>query len=148
MPVSRAAVAHGVAALLLLAGASSGAHEIPADLKAALRDFDRAHCESDIPTLERLTSANYQVLNSNISRENKREFLADFRLPGFKIDPYERQQEDNVAWNDAAVTAGVVLLNWTQDGVHQARRLRYVDVWRRHAGRWQVTFTQVTRVPD
>lgn len=146
--MSGAAVARCLAALLLLAGATSSAHELPADLKAALKDFDRAHFESDIPTLERLTSANYQLLNSNISLENKREFVADFRLPGFKIEPYEREQEENAAWSDAAVTAGVVLLHWTQDGVRQARRLRYVDVWRRRAGRWQVTFTQVTRVPN
>jgi len=131
-------------ALLALAAAPASAAELPADLTKALRDFDRAHFESNIPLLSRLTSDQYMILNSNISLENKQQFLADFRLPGFRIDPYGRTQEVNTAWGDAAVTAGIVNLRWTQDGRHQTRSLRYVDTWRKRRGRWEVTFTQVT----
>lgn len=134
------------AALLVFGGAPTFADVLPSDLARALRHFDCAHYQSDIAALERLTSPDYMVLNSSISLENKQQFLADFNLPGFKIDPYKRQEQKNEVWADAAVTAGTVMLVWTQDGRHQSRRLRYVDVWRKQNGRWQVTFTQVTRV--
>jgi hypothetical protein len=134
-----------VAALLLLVATPALASELPPDLAQALQAFDRAHFRSDIPVLTRLTSENYMILNSNISLENKAQFLADFRLPGFTIAPYSRTDELNRAWRDAAVTAGVVNLSWTQSGERHTRRLRYIDIWRKHNGHWQVTFTQVTR---
>lgn len=118
---------------------------LPPDLAKALEAFDRAHYESDVARLTELTSDGYMVLNSNISLENKKEFLADFGLPGFRIEPYTRSAESNAAWKDSAVTAGVVNLKWVQDGKHHTRLLRYVDVWRKHDGRWEATFTQVTR---
>lgn len=132
-------IVFAVCATRALAGA------LPPDLSKALRDFDRAHYQSDIPMLTQLTDDEYTVLNSNISLENKTQFLADFRLPGFKIDPYTRRDEVNRVWKDSAVTAGVVNLSWAQDGHHHSRLLRYIDVWRNEHGRWKATFTQVTR---
>jgi ketosteroid isomerase-like protein len=137
------------AMVLFLALPAAGA-ELPADLAEALKAFDRAHFESDVASLTRLTSDSYMIQNSDLSLEDKKQFLADYGLPGFKIDPYVRSEESNSVWPDAAVTAGVVKLSWTQDGRHQTRLLRYVDIWRKQEGRWLATFTQVTRVksPD
>ena len=134
-----------VAALALFFLLPAAGADLPADLAEALKAFDRAHYESDIGSLIRLTSESYMIVNSDRSLEDKQQFLADFGLPGFKIDPYVRTQESNSVWPDAAVTAGVVALGWTQDGQHHTRRLRYVDIWRKQDGRWQATFTQVTQ---
>lgn len=134
-----------VAAIALFFALPAVGAELPADLAQALNEFDRAHFESDIGSLIRLTSETYMVLNSDLSLEDKKQFLADFALPGFKIDPYARLQESNSVWPDAAVTTGLVRLSWTQDGRHQTRLLRYVDVWRKQNGSWRATFTQVTQ---
>lgn len=133
-----------VAAIALFLALPALGADLPADLAEALQAFDRAHYESDMATLIRLTSERYMIVNSDGSLEDKQQFLADFNLPGFKIDPYVRTQETNSVWPDAAVTIGVVKLGWTQDGRHQTRLLRYVDVWRKQDGNWRVTFTQVT----
>jgi hypothetical protein len=117
---------------------------LPAALSRALRNYDRAHFKKDTRTLSELTSSGYMVLNSNSYLEAKARFLADFRVPGFKIDPYVRTKDWNYVWNDAAITVGVVKLRWTQNGQMHAKLLRYTDVWRKHRGRWEVTFTQVT----
>ena len=87
------------------------------------------------------------LVNSDASVENKEQFLADFRLPGFKIDPYTREQSINKVWESGAVTSGVVHLSWTQDGSKHTRVLRYADVWVKKNGQWLVVFSQVTRVP-
>ena len=89
----------------------------------------------------------YVLVNSDASVENKEQFLADFRLPGFKIEPYVREQSVNKVWDGGAVTSAVVRLSWTQDGKKHTRVLRYADVWRKSNGQWQATYTQVTRVP-
>ena len=137
-----------LAALLFVLGAILPvADELPPDLAAALSSYDRAHYESDLPRLSSLVTDDYVLVNSDASVENKEQFLADFRLPGFKIEPYVREQSINKVWDNGAVTAAIVHLSWTQDGAKHTRALRYADTWIKKNGRWQVTFTQVTRVP-
>lgn len=51
-------------------------------------------------------------------------------------------------WGDAALTGGLFPLSWTQDGVRHDRLLRIVHVWARREGRWRITYTQLTRVPQ
>ena len=133
--------------LLVLSAFRPAADELPPDLAAALSSYDRAHYESDLPRLSSLVTDDYMLVNSDASVENKEQFLADFRLPGFKIDPYTREQPINKVWESGAVTSGVVHLSWTQDGSKHTRVLRYADVWAKKNGRWLVIFSQVTRVP-
>ena len=135
------------AMLFALSALHPAAQELPPDLATALSSYDRAHFQSDLPRLSSLVTDDYVLVNSDASVENKEQFLADFRLPGFKIDPYTREQPLNKVWDSGAVTAAIVRLSWTQDGTKHTRALRYADVWVKKQGRWQVTFTQVTRVP-
>ena len=134
------------AVLLVLSAFRPVADELPPDLAAALSSYDRAHYESDLPRLSSLVTDDYVLVNSDASVENKEQFLADFRLPGFKIEPYVREQSVNKVWDGGAVTAAIVRLSWTQDGAKHTRALRYADVWMKKNGQWLVTFTQVTRV--
>lgn len=121
---------------------------LPADLEQTLRTFDQAQVQNDVPTLTRLVADDYVLVNSNASVENKAQYLADFYLPGFKIEPYVMEQRVEQVLGDAAVVAGLVHLRWTQDGKHHDRLLRIAHVWARRGGRWQATYTQVTRVPQ
>ncbi len=136
-----------LALLFVLGALRPAARELPLDLAAALSSYDRAHYESDLPRLASLVTDDYVLVNSDASIENKEQFLADFRLPGFKIEPYVREQSTNKSWDCGAVTAATVHLTWTQSGAKHTRALRYADVWIKKNGKWQVTFTQVTRVP-
>lgn len=121
---------------------------LPPDIAKAAKDYDRATIHSDVSTLTRLFADDYMLVNSDASVENKQQALADFLTPGFRIDPYVMEQTTERAWNDAAVISGLVNLSWTQDGKHQTRRLRIAHVWARRDGHWQMTYTQVTRVPQ
>ena len=136
------------AVIPVLSAVSALAAEMPPDLAKAVKEYDQAQIHNDIPALEHLVTDDYVLVNSNATVENKQQFLADFRLQGFKIDPYVVEQRVEKVWGDAAVLAGLVRLSWTQGGRHQTRRLRLVYVWAKRDGHWQVTYTQVTRVPQ
>ena len=75
-------------AVLVLSAAPALAAELPPDLAKAVRDYDQAQFHNDIATLEHLVADDYMLVNSNATVENKQQFLADFKLPGFRIDPY------------------------------------------------------------
>ena len=117
-------------------------------LAEAVRAYDQAQLHNDVATLARLITDDYVLVNSNATVENKQQFLADFDLPGFKIDPYVMEEPVEQLLGDTAVRSGLVRLGWTQDGRHQTRALRMVYVWTKRDGRWQIAYTQVTSVPQ
>lgn len=137
-----------VIALLVPTALPAIAADLPADLAKAATEYDRANIASDIATLERLFADEYVLVNSDASVENKQQAIADFRMPGFKIDPYLLTQRVETAWDNGAVIGGVVNLGWTQDGKHQQRWIRIAHVWAKRRGAWQMMYTQVTRVPQ
>src|SRR4029078_5082869 len=105
----------------------------------------RATIDSDIPALERLFADEYVLVNSDASVENKQQAIADFRMPGFKIDPYVMTQTVATAADNGAVISGVVQLSWTQDGKHQQRLIRVAHVWAKRRAAWHMMYTHVTR---
>jgi len=141
-------IATNLLVALLAAGAVPGlAADLPPDLAKAARDYDRANVAGDIATLERLFADDYVLVNSDASVEYKQQAIADFRVPGFKIDPYVTTQPVERVWSDGAVIGGIVDLGWTQEGKHQQRLIRIAHVWAKRHGDWKMTYTQVTRVP-
>ncbi len=137
-----------VIALLVPTALPAIAADLPPDLAKAATEYDRANIASDIATLERLFADEYVLVNSDASVENKQQAIADFRMPGFRIDPYLLTQRVETAWDNGAVIGGGVNLGWTQDGKHQQRWIRIAHVWAKRRGAWQMMYTQVTRVPQ
>ncbi len=146
------AIALGVAVMTGLAGSTASArpfgNQLPADLAQAWEDYDRATVGKDVARLAALVTDDYLLVNSDSSVQDKKSYLTDFSLPGFKLDPYEIEQPLQKFWGDAALTGGVFTLGWTQAGRHQTRRLRVAHVWSKKDGRWRIAYTQLTRVPE
>jgi ketosteroid isomerase-like protein len=143
-----------VAAVLVigLAGLPTSARaagaEIPSDLAQAWADYDRATMLKDVAKLADLITDDYMLVNSDSSVQDRASYLADFRVPGFKLDPYEIRQPLQKMLGDSALTGGVFNLGWTQNGLHQHRHLRFVHVWSKQDGRWRIAYTQLTRIPE
>jgi len=135
------------AVILMLIPVPVFAAALPPDLAKAVKEFQEAEIHNDIATLERLVADDYVLVNSDSSVENKEQSLAPFRSSAFKIEPYVVQQPVEIVWNDGAVVGGLVNLSWTRDGKHETRLIRRAYIWARRKGRWQTTYTQVTRVP-
>jgi ketosteroid isomerase-like protein len=133
--------------LMCLAASSAYADTLPPDLVKAVKDYDLAQTRNDTAALGRLVTDDFVLVNSNAAVEDKRQFLADFHLPGFRIEPYVWEQKVAKAWGDGAITGGLLHLRWTQDGKHPSRWLRISYVWQTRDGHWRATYAQVTRVP-
>jgi ketosteroid isomerase-like protein len=138
-------LASAVAAPTLI---DSKANAAESDLDAAVRAYDEATVRNDVTTLARLVSDDYMLVNSDSSLQDKQSYLEDFKVPGFKLDPYVLEQPVRRAWDNTALVAGVVNLSWTLDDQRHVRRLRIAHVWTRQQGRWRLAYTQLTRVPE
>jgi ketosteroid isomerase-like protein len=149
MPRRRNTVAAAVIAAMLAAQPAAAAPtRLPADLAHALDAYHRATSGNDTATLAALVTDDYLLVNSDASAQGKASYLADFAVPGFKLDPYEVEGPIYNVRGDAALTAWTFRLGWTQEGHHQSRRLRIAHFWVREQGRWRIAYTQLTRIPD
>ena len=151
----RAAAGAIIAATLSLAAPAVSASAVtpqvqalPADLAHALEAYHQATVHNDTKTLAALVTEDYVLVNSDASVQGKASYLADFAVPGFKLDPYEVEPLDYAVRGDAALTAWTFTLGWTQDGRHQVRRLRMAHFWVKQNGRWRIAYTQLTRIPE
>jgi len=115
-------------------------------LDDAVRAYDEATVHNDVAALARLVSDDYMLVNSDSTLQDKQSYLEDFKVPGFKLDPYVLDQSLRRVWGDTALVAGVVNLSWTLKGEHHTRLLRIAHVWTKLDGRWRLAYTQLTRV--
>jgi ketosteroid isomerase-like protein len=131
-----------------VATSARSAGMLPTDLVKTIADYDRATVSNDVATLANLVADDYVLVNSDSTLQDKQSYLEDFKVPGFKLDPYQLQQQVRKVWGDAALLAGVVRLSWTLQDEHHARLLRIAHVWTRHDARWRLAYTQLTRIPE
>ena len=149
-----AAVAMIAATLSLAAPAASAAaatpelQTLPADLAHALEIYNQATVHNDAKTLAGLVTDDYVLVNSDSSVQDKASYLADFAVPGFKVDPYEVEPLTYQVHGESALTAWAYRLSWTLDGRRQTRRLRIAQFWVNQDGRWRIAYAQLTRIPD
>jgi ketosteroid isomerase-like protein len=120
----------------------------PTELAEAVSAYRQATMRGDIATLSDLVADDYVLINSDSSLQAKPSYLADFKLPGFKVDRYVVEQPVYKVWGDTALVRGLLHLGWTQDGKQNSRVLRIAHVWTWRDGHWQIAYTQLTRVPD
>lgn len=120
--------------------------ELPRDLAETIKEYDQATVRNDVVVLGRLVAEDYVLVNSDSTLQDKQSYLADFTVPGFRIDPYVMEEPVLKLWGNTALTAGRLHLAWTQDGRRQNRQVRIAHIWAKDDGRWRLTYTQLTRV--
>jgi hypothetical protein len=125
----------------------AAAAELPADLAQAAAAFDAAQVASDAAALGRLLADDYVLVNSHGERESKAELIGDFTTPGFKLDPFIVEQRIVQLWPGSAVLGGLATFSGAEKGLRYTARLRFVDVWAKRAGAWQVIYSQASAAP-
>lgn len=144
---SRFATAMGSVLLLMASLAHASNPKLPPDLAKAAADYDQAQIHSDRAGLEKALADDWILANSAGKTQTKHEFIAESVAPGSSVEPYTVQDETIRVWGDGATLAGLVDYKGKSEGKPFQVRIRFVDVWRKKDGRWQVVYTQAARVP-
>lgn len=129
-----------------LSSALAGA--LPADLAKAVHDYDEAQVQGNRAELERLVADDYTLVSGAGEVQDKARLIADYTTPGYKIEPFKVLEPVEKVWNDGAALGGLVHLKGVSDGKPFAVSLRFIDVWARRNGRWQVVYAHVSRLPQ
>ena len=116
---------------------------VEAEVVAAEKERHDALVRSDIAVLDRLYDDEYIAIHNTGTVRTKREVLRDFRQQRL---PYEsRNTRDLIVrvYGNAAVVTGLLLAR-LKDGRTTERR--FVNVWVRRQGHWQLVVHQSTPV--
>ena len=140
----------GLAALLAALLASSAQakevgdySQLPKDLAAAATAYDIAQFKADKAELERVLADDYTLAGTSGKNQTKAQFIADQTAPGNKTLSVDIYDQVSKVWADGAVLAGMVDAKGSNQGKEFTFRGRFVDVWAKRNGRWQVIFTQI-----
>lgn len=120
---------------------------LPQDLAAAATAYDVAQFKSDRAELERLLADDYTLADSSGKNQTKAEDIAGATSPDNKTTYVAISQQVRKVWPDGAVLGGMVDAKGTSHGKPFTMRARFVDVWAKRDGQWQVIFTQINTAP-
>jgi ketosteroid isomerase-like protein len=134
--------------MALLAIMAAATVALPPDLAKAAAEYDQAQVKGDRAALERLLADDYVLRSSSGHRETKAQFIADQVAPGYRLNPFKVEQPYERVMGEVALLGGVATLTGTDGGKPYTARLRFLDVWQKRGGRWQVVFTDAGRAGD
>ncbi len=120
---------------------------LPKDLADAATAYDLAQFKADRKELERVLADDYTLAGTSGKNQTKAQFIADQTAPGNKTLSVDIHDQVSKVWADGAVLAGMVDAKGVSQGKEFTFRGRFVDVWAKRNGRWQVIFTQIHNTP-
>lgn len=136
-----------VIALPAKAGPEVGDYRaLPKDLAAAATAYDIAQFKTDRRGLERWLADDYVLTGVGGKNQTKAEAIAGSVTPDRKTTYVAISSQVYKVWEDGAALGGIVDAKGTDHGKPFALHARFVDVWAKREGRWQVVFTQIGNV--
>lgn len=132
-----------IAAPVHAAGGAGDYRGLPRDLAAAATAYDIAQSSSDRAGLERWLADDYVMAGSDGRNLGKAAMIRDMTAPGHKTISVSLTMRVRKWWRDGAVLGGMVDARGMDHGRPTSLHARFVDIWAKRGGRWQVVFTQM-----
>lgn len=131
-----------------LADSEGMAEEASEDLLALERRRLKALVERDLDAAEQLHADDYQLITPGGAALSKRDYLDGIRSGALSYQVFETGSEVSVKTHEdfGALRYQAMIEIDFPDG-HDEGRFWHTDIYERRRGRWQVVWSQATRVP-
>ncbi len=116
-------------------------------LKAQADAWDQAIVRKDRHAIEANMAADFRQIDGHGNVETKASFVDDLMSPGLTIEPYTVDDLDVRLYGDTALLSGTTRMTGAYDGKPFESHYRYIDVYVKDKGRWQLVSVQITRLP-
>jgi ketosteroid isomerase-like protein len=143
-----AAVAAVLTALVALAGCAvpAGRADDIAQLTRQSDAWDRAILRKDAAAIAANMAEDFRQIDSDGDVETKASFVAGLVSPDLQIDPYTVEDFELRLYGDTALLSGHTRMTGRYQGKAFASHYRYIDVYVRRGGAWQIVSVQTTRI--
>jgi ketosteroid isomerase-like protein len=145
----------GCVALTLATGQEGQKHSTPAarepaDMQQALKDSMRAYSDAltrhDLAALDKIWAEGYTFTNGRGQFLNKKERMENIRTGATQFDSISHEGEEIRLFGDTAVVTGRIVLKVIYSGKEGSGPYRFINVWVKLQGRWQIVANQITPV--
>lgn len=109
--------------------------------------WDKAIVRKDVAAISANMAEDFRQIRSNGDLADKATFLRDIASPELTIEPYEVEDLEVRFYGDAALLTGRTRMKGSYRGEAFSTHYRYIDVYARRDGRWQVVSVQITTIP-
>lgn len=148
---ARRGLLHGAALALvtqpLALRAASGPDTDIALLTRQAQAWDEAIVRKDEAAIAANMAQDFRQIDGDGDMADKAMFLRDIVSPRLKIVPYTVEDFDIRLYGDVALLSGRTRMSGHYAGKAFASHYRYIDVYVRRAGLWQIVSVQITRLP-
>jgi len=144
----------GIFFVALLEGCAIGS-SLPADratlvatLSAQADRWDKAIVAKDQAAIEANMADDFRQIDGAGNVETKSSFVRDLMAPELQIDPYTVEDFDVRLYGEVALLSGRTRMTGRYDGKPFIAHYRYIDVYVRRNGAWQIVSVQISRLPQ
>jgi ketosteroid isomerase-like protein len=117
-----------------------------AEIKQLSSDYRTALLTRDIKFLNSIIAPDEVNVGANGQPFDKQAFIAKIENPSFSYKKVEVPDLVVQVVGDMALTRGTATATSERSGVSATDNFRFVRIWQRIGGRWQVTYFQATNV--
>ena len=135
-------------ALVLLASPLAHAEDVAALLTKQADAWDAAIVHKDADAIAANMAPDFRQIRSNGAVADRAAFLEAILSDKLEIDPYTVEDFDVRLYGDVALLSGTTRMTGRWEGEPFKTHYRYIDVYARRGGKWQVVSVQVTTIAD
>src|SRR6201987_1435950 len=136
----------GIALTLTLGLSLAARAQTPEQIQFLDREWAQACVQADIAKLEQILSDDLTYTHSSGQTQTKAEFIATVREGKTRYRSIEFLQSRVRIYGNSAVSNSEVRVNLTVDGKDVIVHPRFLPVWVKENGRWQLTAHQGTKI--
>jgi ketosteroid isomerase-like protein len=126
---------------------SSNEPELLAQLKQQADAWDKAIVRKDEAAIAANMAEDFRQIDHEGKVSNKAAFLKGIMSPKLRIDPYPVDELEVRVYGDTALLSGKTRMTGAYDGHAFTAHYRYIDVYARKNGKWQVVSVQISPLP-
>jgi ketosteroid isomerase-like protein len=135
------------ALLIIFATAAFAQKTVEQELKAIADAWDQAIIKRDVPGVEANVAQDFQQIRGSGRVVGREQFIRELTAPTLKIDPYVVEDFGVRVFGDTALVTGRIRMSGTASGEKWEEHFRYIDVYAKRDGTWQVVSIQITPMP-
>jgi ketosteroid isomerase-like protein len=136
----------GIALTLTLGLSLAARAQTPEQIQFLDREWAQACVQADIAKLEQILSDDLTYTHSSGQTQTKAEFIATVREGKTRYRSIEFLQSSVRIYGNSAVSNSEVRVNLTVDGKDVSVHPRFLHVWVKENGRWQLAAHQGTKI--
>ncbi len=119
-----------------------------AALTAQADRWDKAIVRKDRQAIESNMAEDFRQIDAQGNVETKASFVEDLVSPDLVIDPYTVEDFEVRLYGEVALLSGRTRMTGRYQGKPFASHYRYIDIYVRRGGEWQIVSVQISRMPN